>query len=510
MSTPRWVHVCALDDIYPDSGVCALIDGRQVALFRVSDGVHAVGNHDPISDVNVLARGIVGDSEGELVVASPIYKQHFSLVTGRCLEEPDYSVPVYLARISSGEVWVRAQPVSVRGATGVRQLVVVGDDLAAMRTLEELVALAPHVYEISVFGAEPSATDNRSDEIVTHPPEWFAQYGITVQPGDPVERIDRVRRRVHARSGIEVHYDRLLIATGSRAQRLPVPGNDLPGVVAFRDLRDVAAMLGSALPGQPVVVIGGGLLGLEAAAGLAGHGMDVTVVHVSEYLMNRQLDNHASSLLRRELEDRGIKFRLAARAEAIEGVEGVRAVRLTDGVRLPATLVVMAADVTPNIDLAQAAGLRCDRGILVNDTLQTFDPAVYAVGECVQHRERTFGLVGPLWDQARVCAAYLAERGVRRYGGSRVSTHLKVSGIRVFSAGDFNVGTSSESLVMRDPKRGIYKHLLLEGGKIRGAVLYGDTADSGWYFNLINEGRDVGAMRDQLLFGEPAAEAGAV
>lgn len=522
MSTsPRWLHVCALADIYPGTGVCALIDGSQVALFRVGDGVHAIGNHDPISGVNVLARGIVGDSEGELVVASPLYKQHFSLVTGRCLEEPDYCVPVYLARISAGEVWVRAQPASVRGTAGVRRLVVIGNGLAAMRTLEELVALAPRAYEITVFGAEPHATYNRIllspllagekrfEEIVTHPPEWFAQHNITLHVGDPVEQIDRIRRRVHARSGIEVHYDRLLIATGSRPSMLAVPGNDLPGVMGFRDLRDVEMMLASALPGQPAVVIGGGLLGLEAAAGLARHGMHVTVVHASEHVMNRQLDNHASGLLRRELEDRGITFRLAARTEALEGAERISAVRLADGTRLPATLVVTATGVTPNIDLAQAAGLRCDRGVLVDDTLQTYDPAVYAVGECVQHRNSTYGLVAPLWDQARVCAAYLAERGVRRYGGSRVSTHLKVSGIQVFSAGDFNPGESSESLVMRDPKRGVYKHLLLEGGKVRGAVLYGDTADSGWYFDLINEGREVGALRDRLLFGESAAAAGA-
>ncbi len=415
--------MCALEDILPDSGVCALIAGRQVALFRVGDGVHAIGNHDPISGVNVLARGIVGDSEGELVVASPIYKQHFSLVTGRCLEEPDYSVPVYLARISSGAVWVRAQPVTVRGTTGVRRLVVIGNGLAAMRTLEELVALAPRAYEITVFGAEPHATYNRillspllagekrPEEIVTHPPEWFARHHITLHLGDAVVQIDRVRRRVHAQSGVEVHYDRLLIATGSRPSLLPVRGNDLPGVVAFRDLRDVEAMLALALPGQPAVVIGGGLLGLEAAAGLARQGMEVTVVHASEYLMNRQLDRHAGGLLRRELEARAISFRLAARTEAIEGVGRVTAVRLADGARLPASLVVTATGVTPNIDLAQAAGLRCDRGILVNDTLQTFDPAVYAVGECVQHRDSTYGLVAPLWDQARVCAAYLAERG---------------------------------------------------------------------------------------------------
>ncbi|HTV79234.1 MAG TPA: nitrite reductase small subunit NirD [Steroidobacteraceae bacterium] len=521
MSAARWTHVCALEDIYPDSGVCALIEGRQVALFRVADGIHAIGNHDPVSGANVLARGIVGDSEGEPVVASPLYKQHFSLVTGRCLEEPEHHVPVYLARISAGEVWVRAQPVSIRAATAVRRLVVIGNGVAAMRTLEELVSLAPRAYAITVFGAEPHAPYNRvllspllagdrsSEELVTHTTEWFAQHGITQHLGDPVESIDRVRRRVRAASGAEVPYDRLLIATGSRPRLPSVPGIDLPGVVAFRDLSDVEAMLAVARPGQPAVVIGGGLLGVEAAAALAQRGMAVTVVHAGEFLMNRQLDNHASALVRAELEGRGIGFRLAAQTESIEGDGRVSGVRLTGGARLAATLVVTATGVRPNIDLARAAGLRCDRGILVNDTLQTYDPAIYAVGECVQHRNSTYGVVAPLWDQARVCAAYLAERGVRRYGGSRVSAQLKVSGIQVFSAGDCSGGASRESLVMRDPKRGIYKHLVLEGGRIRGAVLYGDTADSGWYLDLINEGRDVGAMREQLLFGASPTVSGA-
>ncbi|HEY6457778.1 MAG TPA: nitrite reductase small subunit NirD [Steroidobacteraceae bacterium] len=513
MKTSRWVQICALEDIYPDSGVCALIEGQQVALFRLNNGVHAIGNRDPVSGVNVLSRGIVGDMGGELVVASPLYKQHFSLITGRCLEEPEYAVPVYLARIHDGQVWVRAEAVVMQHAAGKRRLVVIGNGVAAMRTIEELLELTPQAYDITVFGAEQHspynrvllspvlAGEKRTEEIITHPPQWFRDQGIVVHLADPVVHIDRARRCVRSRLGVEVGYDRLLIATGSVPVLLPVPGRDLPGVLTFRDLQDVDGMLAGARASRRAVVIGGGLLGLEAATGLRRRGMEVTVVHIGEYLMNQQLDAHAGELLRKELEGQGLKFWLSARTVSIHGSVQVTGVQLADGRELPADLVVMATGVRPNTELARAAGLRCDRGILVDDTLQSFDPAIYAVGECVQHRDSTFGLVAPLWEQARVCAAHLAERGVRRYGGSQVSTQLKVSGVKVFSAGDLQGGATSESLVLRDPRRGIYKRLLIEDNKVRGAVLYGDTGDGSWYFDLINEGRDVGSVRDTLLFG---------
>ncbi len=517
MKASRWLPICAFEDIYPDSGVCALIEGQQVAVFRVNGGVHAIGNFDPISGVNVLSRGIVGDIAGELVVASPLYKQHFSLITGRCLEEPGHCVPVFLARIHEGQVWVRAERVAGARAAGRRKLVVIGNGVAAMRTIEELLELAPQAYEITVFGAEHHspynrvllspvlAGEKRTDEIITHPPEWFRKQGIVLHLGDPVVQIDRARRRVRSRLGVELAYDRLLIATGSAPVLLPVPGRDLPGVLTFRDLQDVDAMLAGARSRRCAVVIGGGLLGLEAATGLLRRGMDVTVVHLSEFLMNQQLDAQAGEMLHRELLAQGLKFCLSARTVAIQGTTQVTGVQLADGRELPADLVVMATGVRPNTELAKAAGLRCDRGILVDDTLQSFDPSIYAVGECVQHRDSTFGLVAPLWEQARVCAAYLAERGVRRYGGSPVSTQLKVSGVKVFSAGDLTAGAGRESLVMRDARRGVYKKLLLEDNKVRGAVLYGDTVDGNWYFDLINQGRDVGSLRDTLLFGETAS-----
>ncbi len=516
MIARSWGSICALEDIYPGMGVCALLEGLQIAVFRVQDGVYAIGNHDPISGANVLARGIVGDVEGELVVASPIYKQHFSLITGHCLEEPAMSVPVYLARIIDGQVWVRCSAVSAR-VRRRRRLVVVGNGLAGMRTLEDLLELDPKAYDIEVFGAEPNDTynrillssllagDKRNDEIVSHPPEWFEQQGIVLHAGDPIVRIDRARRIVHSSRGIAAPYDRLLIATGAVPLMPELPGIDLPGVMTFRDVTDVDAMLLASGAYRSAVVIGGGLLGLEAASGLARRGMDVTVVHSGEHLMNRQLDPYASGLLRTELEARGIRFRMSAITESLYGDERVERIRFADGGEIRADLVVIAVGIRPNIELAKSAGLRCHRGIVVDDTLQTFDPAIYAVGECVEHRQNTYGLVAPLWEQARVCAAHLSEHGARRYLGSKCSTQLKVSGIDVFSAGDYAEGPGRELLVLRDTKQKVYKRIVIADEKICGAVLYGDTKDGSWYFDLLNEARDIGKIRNQLLFGGSAA-----
>jgi NAD(P)H-nitrite reductase large subunit len=293
----------------------------------------------------------------------------------------------------------------------------------------------------------------------------------------------------------------LLIATGSVPILLPVPGIHLKGVITFRDLQDVDTMLAASRAQRHAVVIGGGLLGLEAASGLLRRGLDVTVVHIHRHLMERELDAQAAELLREELERSGLKFVMAAEASHLIGATHVSGVGLADGSELLADLVVMAVGVQPNIELAREAGLPCDRGLLVDDTMLTYDPTIYAVGECVQHRGKTFGLVAPLMEQARVCASYLAERGTRGYRASQVSTQLKVTGINVFSAGNCAPGPRAESLVLRDPKRGIYKRLVIEQDKVRGAVLYGDLRDSGWYLDLINEGRNIRAFRDQLLFG---------
>jgi NAD(P)H-dependent nitrite reductase small subunit len=510
-----WHAICALEDILPESGAAALVDGKEIAVFRVGDAVFAIGNHDPASDANVLSRGIVGDIGGEIVVASPIYKQHFSLITGRCLEEPRFAVPAYMAEVRDGRIWVRAKPLLQRHSGRKPRLVVIGNGMAAVRAIEELRGLAPQGYDITVFGAEPHGSYNRVllspllsgekriEDIVTHPPEWYVEHGITLHRADPVTHIDRVRRRVRSRNGVEASYERLLIATGSLPILLPVPGSSLPGVITFRVLQDVDTMLAATGSRRRAVVIGGGLLGLEAASGLLQRGLDVTVVHIHPHLMEQQLDAQAADLLRGELERRGLKFRMAAETSHLCGETEVSGVGLADGSVLPADLVVMAVGVRPNIELAKAAGLPCDLGLLVDDTMLTNDPAIYAIGECVQHRGKTFGLVAPLLEQARVCATYLAERGTRGYHASQPSTQLRISGIQVFSAGNTCAGPGAESLVMRDPKRGIYKRLVIEQDKIRGAVLYGDVRDSGWYLDLMNEGRNIHAFRDQLLFGAP-------
>jgi nitrite reductase (NADH) large subunit len=556
-----WRFVCDFDEILADSGVAALIDGRQMALFRVGDSIYAIDNHDPNSGANVLSRGLVGDVNGEPVVASPLYKHHFSLVTGRCIEDAERSVRAYPARVTDGRVWVKSEPIRRRVRT--RRLVVVGNGMAGMKVVEELLAIAPTAYEIIVFGAEPHpnynrillspvlAGEKRVEDIILNPLEWYREKGVTLHTGDPVVAIDRVRRRVRSASGVEVEYDRLLLATGSNPVMLPVPGCDLAGVVTFRDLHDVDAMLAAARTHKRAVVIGGGLLGLEAANALVRQGMDVTVVHLFDTLMERQLDRVAAGLLKRSLEKRRINFRMAAKTIAIlgygtratgdsqserardalladdrlqatgyrpassqaseppasslqppaEAVPRVRAVVLEDGSELEADLVVMAVGIRPNVELALAAGLRCDRGVLVNDTMQTFDPCIYAVGECVQHRNSTYGLVAPLFEQAKVCATHLAEFGIGRYAGSMVSTQLKVTGIDLFSAGDFLGGPSSETLVFKDTKRGIYKRLVIEDNRVKGAVLYGDVKDGPWYFELMTQRREIGPMRDKLLFG---------
>jgi nitrite reductase (NADH) large subunit len=400
-----------------------------------------------------------------------------------------------------------------------QSLVVVGNGMAGMRTVEELLELAPELYDITVFGAEPHGNYNRIllspllagekniDDIMIHSRQWYFDNGVTLHAGDPVVHIDRRRRMVRSQSGREVWYDRLLLATGSTPFIVPVPGHKLPGVIGFRDVQDVDTMLEASRMGGHAVVIGGGLLGLEAANGLQRRGMQVTVVHVTDSLMNQQLDKPASLLLRTALERKGLRFLFEAHvteitSAEIAGARRVTAVRFRDGSEIPADLVVMAAGVRPNIALAKEAGLHCERAIVVDDTLQTYDPRIYAVGECVQHRSATFGLVAPIWDQARVCGAHLARSGHRRYVQSATPTKLKVTGVDLYSVGDFIGGDGTEDLVLRDPRRAIYKRLVLTGNRITGAVLYGDVKDGPWYFDLIQNRTDISAMRNHLLFGE--------
>ena len=397
------------------------------------------------------------------------------------------------------------------------RLVMVGNGMAGVRTLEELLKIAPELYDITVFGAEPHPNYNRIllspvlageqtlEEIILNPLDWYADNGITLHLGKKVAQIDRVRRVVVAEDGTEAPYDRLLIATGSNPFILPVPGKELDGVIAYRDIADTQAMIDAATKYQHAVVIGGGLLGLEAANGLMLRGMQVSVVHLAEWLMERQLDDQAGGMLRQALQARGLRFMLGSRTEAlIGGGDGrVMAVRFKDGKEIPADLVVMAAGIRPNTALAQSTGLLCDRGIVVNDTMQSVtDPRIYSVGECAAHRGIAYGLVAPLFEQGKVCATHLAQFGIGRYQGSQTSTKLKVTGIDLFSAGDFMGGEETEEIVMSDPFAGVYKKLVIKGDKLVGACLYGDTVDGSWYFKLLREGRKIADIRDKLMFGE--------
>jgi nitrite reductase (NADH) large subunit len=397
------------------------------------------------------------------------------------------------------------------------KLVMVGNGMAGVRTLEELLKIAPDLYDITVFGAEPHPNYNRIllspvlageqtvDEIILNPLSWYADHHITLHVGKRVVQIDRIKRRVVADDGTEADYDRLLIATGSTPFILPVPGKELEGVISYRDIADTQAMIDTARTHQHAVVIGGGLLGLEAANGLMLRGMQVTVVHIMPWLMERQLDDVAGQLLQKSLEARGIRFEIGARTEALlPGDSGrVRAVRFKDGREIPADLVVMAAGIRPNTALAEQAGLHCHRGIVVNDTLQTItDPRVYSVGECAAHRGIAYGLVAPLFEQGKVCATHLAQFGIGRYAGSQTSTKLKVTGIDLFSAGDFMGTDGCEQIVMSDPYGGVYKKLVIRNDQLIGACLYGDTVDGSWYFKLIRDGRKVADIRDKLMFGE--------
>ncbi|MXO61004.1 nitrite reductase large subunit [Altererythrobacter salegens] len=402
------------------------------------------------------------------------------------------------------------------------RLVVIGNGMAGCRAVEEVLERDPGRFDIVIFGAEPRVNYNRImlspvlagektfDEIVINTAEWYAENGIELVSGDPVEHIDRETMSVISRSGRVEPYDRLLIATGSDPFIIPIPGNDFPGVVTFRDLDDVDRMLAAAELGGDAVVIGGGLLGLEAAHGLSLRGMKVTVVHLMPTLMERQLDEAAGYLLRQELESRGQTILTSANTRVIHGIEGrVAGIELEDGTRVKADIVVMAAGIKPSITLAKAAGLECERGIMVDDHMVTSDPAILAVGECVQHRGLCYGLVAPLWEMCRALADYLTDAPTG-YLGSVTSTKLKVSGIDLFSAGDFSGGADCEDIVMRDAARGVYKRVVVKGDKVVGAVLYGDTADGNWYFDLLKKEEDISDIREALIFGQAFAAGGAL
>lgn len=401
-------------------------------------------------------------------------------------------------------------------------LIIIGNGMAATRLVDELTTLAPGRYSIAVIGDEPSLAYNRvllssllareiePEAVELRAAAWWRDRGVTLVYGRRATEIDTKARFVRLRGGAKLGYGKLVIATGSEAVRLPLPGADLPGVVTFRDKSDVEAILSRARPGARAVVIGGGLLGLEAAYGLMKAGAHVSVVHLMDRLMERQLDVHAAGLLKDALEARGIQVLLNAESEAIQGRRKVAGLRLKDGRNVPADLVVMAVGIRPNVRLARGAGLEINRGIVVGDDMQTSSPDIHAIGECAEHRGTCYGLVEPAYEQARVLARHLAGQPAT-YAGSLLATNLKVSGVNVFSAGDFLGAPGSQPIVLTDPGRRSYRKLVLEGDRLTGAVLVGDTGDALWYLDLIRTGRPVAGLRDGLVFGrafaEPQAEA---
>jgi len=406
-----------------------------------------------------------------------------------------------------------------------QKLVMVGNGMAGVRTLEELLKIAPDLYDITVFGAEPHPNYNRIllspvlageqtlDEIVLNDWAWYKDNGITLHAGWKVTAVDRVRRVVQAENAagetMSAEYDRLLLATGSNPFILPIPGKDLEGVIAYRDIADTEAMIEASQKYQRAVVIGGGLLGLEAANGLMKRGMQVTVIHVMPTLMERQLDDVAGKMLQKSLENRGLRFVMGGQTRSLignadDGTGGrVIGLQLNDGTMIPTDLVVMAVGIRPNTELAERMRLHVNRGIVVSDTMQTVtDARIYSVGECAAHRGVAYGLVAPLFEQGKVAANHLGQFGIGRYTGSLTSTKLKVTGIDLFSAGNFQGGEGTEEIVMSDPFGGVYKKLVIQDDKLVGACLYGDTVDGSWYFKLLREGRSVHDLRDKLMFGE--------
>jgi nitrite reductase (NADH) large subunit len=399
------------------------------------------------------------------------------------------------------------------------KLVLIGNGMAGMRTVDELLKRAPEKYDITVFGAEPHGNYNRImlspvlagdktiDEIITHDLAWYKANDITLHVSKSIKEIDRTSQKVIAEDGTIANYDQLIIATGSIPIMLPLPGKELDGVISFRDINDVHEMINAAKTHKKAVVIGGGLLGLEAANGLIIQGMDVSVVQRGHTLMNQQLDQAASDIMQAELEAKGMHFLMDYDTQEFVGRDRVEKIRFKDGTEVEADLVVMAVGIRPNIMLAKDSGILCERGILVDDTLKTMSPNIYAVGECVQHRNVTFGLVAPLFEQAKICASHLASKGNEKYIPSVTSTKLKVTGINVFSAGDFEGDEDCEYLVFNDPSRKIYKKLVIKQNKLVGILLYGDTIDGNWYFSLLIDGKDISSMRSDMIFGQHQVDA---
>jgi nitrite reductase [NAD(P)H] large subunit len=397
-------------------------------------------------------------------------------------------------------------------------LVIIGNGMAAARLVDELAGCALGRYAIAVIGDEPRLAYNRvllssvlageatSAEIELKPAAWWRDRGVTLKYGSRATAIDMAARSVTMANGKVVSFSKLVLATGSNALRLPVPGGDLAGVHTFRDSRDVDMLIELAAQKKRVVVVGGGLLGLEAAYGLAKAGSMVTLIHLMDRLMERQLDVHAGALLKTLVERKGVTVLLNANTAKIHGETSVESVELADGRSLAADAVIFAAGIRPNTALAKDAGIAVNRGIVVDDRMASATEGVFALGECAEHRGTCYGLVEPAYEQAKVLARHLAG-GTAAYEGSVLATNLKVSGVSVFSAGDFIGAEGSESIVLNDARRGTYKKLVIADGRLTGAVLVGDTQDALWYLDLIRSAADISAIRADMMFGRSLAEA---
>ena len=396
-------------------------------------------------------------------------------------------------------------------------LVIVGNGMAAARLVDELAKTALGRYAVAVIGDEPRLAYNRvllssvlagetaSHEIELRPAAWWRDRGVTVKYGSVVSEIDVGRRELKIAGEESIEFSRLVLATGSAPLRLNVPGADLSGVHTFRDSRDVDLLLTLAAKKKRVVVVGGGLLGLEAAYGLAKAGAPVTLVHLMDRLMERQLDAPAAALLKSLVERKGIQILLNASTARIHGEASVKTVELADGRRIEADAVIFAAGIRPNTQLAKDAGISVNRGIVVDDQLQTSVPNIFALGECAEHRGICYGLVEPAYEQGRVLARHLAARDAA-YQGSVVATNLKVSGVSVFSAGDFMGGADgSEAILLNDIRRGTYKKLVIADGRLTGAVLIGDVTDALWYLELIRSRQPIAQIRAAMMFGRSLA-----
>lgn len=397
------------------------------------------------------------------------------------------------------------------------RLLVVGNGMAGLKFLEEIIAVAPDKFQITAVGEEPEVAYNRvllspllageitSDEVQTRPRDWYSDHNIELMTGTRVVTLDRKSSLAELSNGTKISFDVCVLATGSSPVRLSVPGADLHGVEVFRSITDVARLAQAATNGGRCIVIGGGLLGIEAAYGLRRAGADVSLLHVMDRLMERQLDAAAAELLRAALEAKGINVVLNAHTERIEGDSSVKRLVLKSGEAFPTSLVVMAVGVRPRADIARAAGLVCQRGVLVDDKMQTSESDILAIGECAEHRGAVYGLVEPAYEHARVAAQVLAGKSTE-YQGTLLATNLKVSGVPVFSAGDYE-GKSAETIVWRDDAVGAYRKFIVRNSRLEGVVLIGDTTDALWYRDLIRSQKPITQFRSSLAFGREFAEA---